>query len=125
MATQIRIPTWEEGHRGDTAEVQKTLKGVEKVVSEWVPVFPLVQVLNGIKWKHKIRDSENQFFSSSPTKHAVKLQNSPSQHIKSQYRVKKPLDKLIKKGILEPKYSNYINTPWLKGFWKHVAGRLH
>lgn len=27
----IRTPIWEEGHRGDTAEVQKILKGVEKV----------------------------------------------------------------------------------------------
>lgn len=34
MDTQIRTPTWEEGQRGDTAEVQKILKGVEKVGSE-------------------------------------------------------------------------------------------
>lgn len=32
--TQIRTPTWEEGHRGDTAIVQKILKGVENVGSE-------------------------------------------------------------------------------------------
>lgn len=31
MDTQIRTPIWEEGHRGDTGEVQKILKGVEKV----------------------------------------------------------------------------------------------
>lgn len=48
-----------------------------------------------------MRDSENQFFSSSPTEHAVKLQNSPSQHTKSRYRVRKPLDKLTKKGFLK------------------------
>lgn len=40
---------------------------------------------------------ENQFFTSSPTKHMDKLQNSPSQHAKCQYRFKKPLDKLTKK----------------------------
>lgn len=34
MDTQIRTPTWEESHRGDTAEVQKILKGVEKVGSK-------------------------------------------------------------------------------------------
>lgn len=34
--TQIVTPTWEEGHKGDTAEVHRILKGMEKVGSEWL-----------------------------------------------------------------------------------------